>query len=169
MLKAIDAGSEVTAASTEYAHSLVDQRGHPVDELCFLGRTSLAVFGMANCRRTGRILNALSDALDQFDLPESTVQGVFITIDPAHDTPSVMQRFLAKESPRSRGITGSREHIHTVLRAWVSARAWDRDDRNADRGHSDYVYVVDPDGKVVERWPASMDVEEIVLRLGRLV
>ena len=143
---------------------LVDHTGASVDPADWLGGYVLAVFGLAGFDRGRRALSSLCSALDLFDLPEETVRLIFVTIDPAHDTPAAMAHFLRPDFPRVAGITGETSALRSLFRACTSAP-----DTEHELSRCDFIYVINPDGHPIGRWPAAMELEEMILHMGRIV
>ena len=64
------------------------------------GRYLLIYFGYTSCPDVCPItLSAVASAMDQLGQRADQVQPVFITVDPAHDTPQVVQGFVKKIWP----------------------------------------------------------------------
>ena len=67
-------------------------------------------------------LQLISAALRRFEQSDARraarVQPIFITTDPARDTPAVMRSYVANFHPRLIGLTGSPEEIGRVTRAF---------------------------------------------------
>ena len=92
--------------------TLADKAGHPVRWDDFAGRYRIVYFGYSFCpdacptdvavmmRGLGLFARAHPDRA-------ALVQPIFITIDPARDTPAVVGQFAAAFSPRLLGLTGT--------------------------------------------------------------
>ncbi|KAL8922841.1 MAG: hypothetical protein Q9208_004966 [Pyrenodesmia sp. 3 TL-2023] len=78
---------------------------------------------------------------------------IFITCDPARDTPSVLGTYLREFHPSLVGMTGTWQQVKDVCRAYrvyfsTPEGAKPGDDYLVD--HSIYFYLMDPDGEFVE-------------------
>jgi protein SCO1 len=79
------------------------------------------------------------------------VQPLFITVDPKRDTPSVIGNYVKTFDPRIIGLYGTPEQTAAAAKAfrvYYSVRQLGNGEYAID--HSAFVYVVDPDGRVVE-------------------
>jgi protein SCO1/2 len=78
---------------------------------------------------------------------------IFITCDPARDTPSVLKTYLSEFHPSLIGLTGTWEQIKSVCKAY---RVYFSTPQGVKPGqdylvdHSIYFYLMDPEGDFVE-------------------
>lgn len=87
------------------------------------------------------------------------VQVAMVTVDPARDTPSVLQAYLAHFFPAGHAlVTGDQARLGAVAQAFgvqydvtVSATG------EESVGHSALVYAVDRHGLIVDAWPFGVD------------
>jgi protein SCO1/2 len=88
--------------------ALTDMNGRAVTDASFLGRFMLLYFGYTRCPDVcPTALATVTAALTQLGPAADRIQPLFVTVDPAHDTPEVLRRYLAAFSPRLLGLTGS--------------------------------------------------------------
>jgi len=104
------------------AFALTDQNGRRVSSDQFAGKYRIVYFGYTFCPDVCPVdLQLISAALRQFEESDSgraaRVQPIFITTDPARDTPAVLRDFVSDFHPRLIALTGSREEIGNVARA----------------------------------------------------
>ena len=128
------------------------------------GRASLVFFGYTNCPDVcpttladwKQVKAALGGAA-------SKVNFIFVTIDPATDTPEVVGQYIARFDSSFVGLSGSPAQIDAVSKAFgVSAFA----DGTLDSGHTamahpSRVYLVDTEGRVRYVYPPGLKPEEI--------
>lgn len=145
--------------------ALVDHHGHPVSASTFGGRFALLFFGFTHCRVIcPEALGRLSQTLHLLGDTAATLQPLYISVDPERDTPEVMRAFLEARYPRFIGLTGEREQIDAMKRAFkvYAERAADPDDSDGYAvPHSAFAYLVDPAGRYVRHFgsaeePAAM-------------
>jgi protein SCO1/2 len=75
---------------------------------------------------------------------------VFITVDPARDTPQVLKSYVAAFGPDFIGLTGSGEAITAAEKAYkVYAAREPLAKGGYAMSHSSVIYLVGPDGKLV--------------------
>lgn len=99
--------------------SLIDHHGRPVADSGFRGRFMLVYFGFTRCTDTCPVdLPIIAQALDRLGPLAESVVPLFVTVDPAHDTPAVLAPYVAAFHPRLIGLTGSEAEIASVARAY---------------------------------------------------
>jgi protein SCO1/2 len=131
---------------------LVNQDGRSVDQHVLDGRWSAVFFGYTYCPDTcPATLQALGAASRQLKAVPGAppFQVVFISVDPARDTPSQMKLYLQSQGfpARAVGLTGSPEQVAAVAKAYgvFYAKAGTGADYTVD--HSAAVYLMDPKGR----------------------
>lgn len=138
--------------------TLIDASGHAVTETDFGDRHKLIFFGFTHCpdvcpttlARMSMILRALGPVADR-------LHPLFITVDPARDTPARLREFARSFDPRIVYLTGTPGEIEAVLNAWRVSRAKTAvgsDDYAMN--HSAVLYLMTPQGTLAEafRWDA---------------
>jgi protein SCO1/2 len=154
----------VTALPLRGTYALVDHHGRPVTEQAFRGSWQLVQFGFTRCRVVcPRALGKLSRVLDE--VGELPVVGLYVTVDPEHDSPEVMRAFLDTSHPRFTGLTGT---VAQVEDAKAAFRVFTRARTGAELAHTAITYLLDPDATAVHHWPDVRTAEEIVDDLRRL-
>ena len=138
--------------------SLTDQNGATRSDTEFRGKLMLIYFGYTNCPDTcPATLAAMSQALDQLGTAGGGVQPIFITVDPARDTPQQLKRYAANFSPRLITLTGTAEQLTAVeheFRVYASkVPGGPIDDYLLD--HSSFIYLMDRDGKLARLIPSG--------------
>jgi protein SCO1/2 len=103
--------------------SLTDQNGRRVTDRDYAGKYRLVYFGYTYCPDVCPIdLRVIGAGLRRFEERDAArgakVVPVFITVDPARDTPDVLRQFVANFHPRMVGLTGSADDIARVAREY---------------------------------------------------
>jgi protein SCO1/2 len=76
--------------------------------------------------------------------------ALFITVDPARDTPTVMKDYLSNFDPHLRGLTGDQASIDAAIKAYrVYAKKVPLDNGDYTMDHTALVYLMDKDGHFV--------------------
>jgi len=149
--------------------TLVDQDGRTVTDAQFRGKWMLVYFGYTHCPDAcPTALTDIDAALSAMDpAKRAKVQPIFITVDPARDTPSVMKDYVhAFESADIVGLTGTQAQVTAAESAYlVNARRYDQKDGDYVMSHTSTIHVMDPDGRFV----AVVPPEHIGERLAQLV
>jgi protein SCO1 len=146
--------------------SLVDTNGKRVRDTDFRGRYMLVFFGYTYCPDICPAgLQVISAALEQLGTAGEQITPVFITIDPARDTPDKLAAYLKSFNPRFIGLTGSPEEIATAIKAYRVYAKKVPDERNpADytMDHTSIVYLMNPAGNMVAFAPDATKADALV-------
>lgn len=157
--------------------SLVDQKGNPVTDKDFRGSWRLEFFGYTHCPdvcpTTLAVIGLVMDALGD---DAAKVRPLFITVDPARDTPEVMAQFVSAFDSRIFGLTGSPEQIKAAAQShhayYAKAPAEEGGqitDSDYAMDHSAYLYLMDPDGVYADVFSPTDTPEEIAARIRDLI
>ncbi len=151
-------GSTPVASSGEAAiggpFHLVDETGRPVDQHVLDGRWSAVFFGYTNCPDTcPATLQALNAAGQQLAAARRRgFQVVFISVDPARDTPAEMRLYDRSQGYPAGGLlglTGTPAQIASVAGEYhVFYKAGTGSDYAVQ--HSAAIYLMDPQGRFVK-------------------
>lgn len=103
--------------------TLTDQSGRRVSDRDFADKYRLVYFGYSFCPDVCPVdLQVIGAGLRRFEASDpgraARVQPIFITVDPARDTPVVLRQYVAAFHPRLIGLTGSAEEIAAVARVY---------------------------------------------------
>jgi protein SCO1 len=128
---------------------LIDSRGQPFTQAALLGRPSLIYFGFTHCPdECPDTLAALARMKREVALPG--LQVLFVTVDPEHDTPPVLARYLKQFDPAFIGLTGDPADIRGVAAALgVSFARIALPGGGYDFDHSLAVFIFDARGREV--------------------
>lgn len=133
--------------------TLVGPGGRTMTDADFRGRPMLVSFGYTNCPDVcPLILNAMGEAFDALGPDAQQARGVFVSVDPQRDTPERLKDYVEAISPNIVGLTGTREQIDTVVRAYraqyrIAADAATNPHYTVD--HSTLLYLMDAQGRFV--------------------
>ena len=129
--------------------ALQDGSGKTVTDRDFLGRYALVYFGYTHCPDVcPTTLSDIAGALDKLPAADrAQLVPVFITVDPARDTPAVMGDYAHAFGPSFVGLTGSPEAIAAVEQEYhVYAAKHPLAHGDYAMDHSSVLYVMGPDG-----------------------
>lgn len=106
------------------AFTLADKTGKEVRWSDFAGRYRIIYFGYTFCPDACPLdVSVMMRGFNQFakEHPDlaAQVQPIFVTIDPARDTPARVGEFAAAFSPRLIGLTGTPEQVATAAKAFA--------------------------------------------------
>lgn len=153
--------------------NLTDHHGKPVSEADFYGSFLLVYFGFTHCRVVcPRSLAKLSRALERVGAASDSLRALYVTVDPARDTPEVMQKYLEADYPRFTGLTGSQDEIDAAKKAFriFAERKPDAEDPDGYAvPHTAISYLMAPDGGYCAHFTDALDEDEIAARIGKLI
>lgn len=144
--------------------SLVDQDGRPVTDRSWPDHWLLVYFGFTFCPDICPTeLGAMTAAIDRIDPAGGKIQPIFISIDPDRDTPAQLKSYVALFHPRLVGLTGTAEAVDAAARAYRVYYAKSGDTTGSDYtvDHSSFLYLVAPDGTVVDAFPQGWTPDQI--------
>lgn len=139
-------GSVIGGGQIGGPFTLTDQNGKSVTDKDVITKPSLVYFGYTFCPDVCPLDNARNaEAVDILEEKGFDVTPVFISIDPARDTPAVMKDYVQNVHPSMIGLTGSAEQIKVAANAYKAFYQ-----KQADGGefylmdHSTFTYLMDP-------------------------
>ncbi len=148
------------------AFEATNQDGKRVSEKDFRGKYTLFYFGYTFCPDVCPAeLQVISAALSEIDGARDKFNLVFVTIDPARDTPEIMKDYVAHFWPGTVGLSGSADDIRKIASAYrvyyarPNEAEADKDSYLMD--HSSIVYLMGPDGRFVRHFPYGTTVDDM--------
>lgn len=159
------------------AFNLVGGDGQRVSDSQFAGRYRIVYFGYTFCPDVCPVDLALVGAgLRRFETEDpaaaARVTPIFITVDPARDTPQVVRAYAARFHPRIIGLSGSEAEIAEVARRYA---VFFQRQPPAQRGsgylvdHSRQIVLYGPEGQPIAILPHDQGVDAFVAELRRWV
>lgn len=152
--------------------TLMAPDGTTVTDRTYAGKWLLVYFGFTFCPDTcPTTLLAIATALKKLGPDAAGLQPLFITIDPQHDTPTVMGKYTQSFDPAIIGLTGTAQQIAAVAKEYGAYYIVHRTGPGANdyvMDHSTYLYLMHPQGKFVRGFDAdtsSDHIAEVVRKL----
>lgn len=150
----------LAGASIGGPFTLVDQDGASYTERDLAGKYAIVYFGYTYCPDVCPVdLQKLMRGFAAFGKADpaaaARVQPVFISVDPARDTPDVLKAFVASFGPRLIGLTGSDDQIAAVAKAYAASYQ-KREGSQPDAylmAHSQIAYLMGPTGEPIALLP----------------
>ena len=153
--------------------SLTAPDGATVTDQTYRGKWLLVYFGYTFCPNScPTTLLEMATALEKLGPDAAKVQPIFITVDPKRDTPDVMAKYTQSFDPRIVGLTGTPAQIAAVAKEYGAYYVAHQSGEGANNyliDHSTYVYVMDPQGKLVQAFDADTTADRIADDLLRLM
>ena len=128
---------------------LVDQNGRPIDQTVLKGKWTAVFFGYTYCPDVcPTTLQTLGSASDLLGAKARALQVVFVTVDPARDTPAQLKDYLSSGSfPRGIiGLTGTPEQIGKAAGEYKVYFQKNGSGANYSVDHSSAIYLMNPKG-----------------------
>ena len=143
--------------------TLVDQTGATVTEKDVLKEPSLVYFGYGFCPDVCPLDNARNaQAVDILEERGLSATPVFITIDPARDTPEAMAEYVAAIHPKMIGLTGSAEQVKAASQAYKTYyKQQPAEDDYYLMDHSTFTYLMLPDAGFVEFFDRDVTADKL--------
>ncbi|WOJ90832.1 SCO family protein [Methylocapsa polymorpha] len=144
------------SASIGGPFAMTAQDGRVVTNRELEGRPYLVFFGYTHC--PDFCPTALLDISEVFKElgPDKKIAALFITVDPARDTPETLKTYLENFDPRIIGLTGDpakTEAIAKAFKVYVKKGASANGDYTVD--HTGVVYLMDKRGRFVNAFNLS--------------
>jgi protein SCO1/2 len=131
---------------------LTDQQGRPQTQAALDGKWSAVFFGYTYCPEAcPTTLLALAQVEKQLGGEADRFQTVFISVDPARDTPKVLANYLSNTSfPRhALGLTGTSDEVAQAARGYHVFYQKAGQGTSYDINHSTITYLMSPKGRFV--------------------
>ncbi|KAH9829729.1 Protein SCO1, mitochondrial [Teratosphaeria destructans] len=151
--------------------TLTDHHGHRVTQDLLKGKYSLVYFGFTHCPDIcPEELDKMAGMIDRVKERHGDVlRPVFISCDPARDTPEVLRRYLAEFHGDILGLVGSWQEVKDVCKAYRVYFSTPPDVKPGQDylvDHSIYFYLMDPEGDFVEAIGRNFGVEAAAKVIG---
>ena len=147
--------------------TLENGSGQTVTDRSFRGKYMLVYFGYTYCPDVcPTTLNEVAGALEQLGPKAKLIQPLFITVDPARDTPAAIRQYVHAFTPQLMGLTGTPEQIDRVereYRVYSAKRVTGPGPNDYTMDHSSVLYLMGPNGQFI----APIDAEETASQLAK--
>lgn len=143
--------------------TLVDQTGATVTDKEVLTAPSLVYFGYTFCPDVCPLDNARNaEAADLLQEKGLQVTPVFITVDPARDTPDVMAEYASAIHPRMIALSGTAEQVKQASLAYKTYfQQQPAEDEFYLMDHSTFTYLMLPNQGFVEFFDRDASAEKV--------
>lgn len=152
--------------------TLTAHSGQTVTSFDFRGKFLLVFFGYTFCPDIcPGTLQTVSLALDKLSDEEAAqIQPLFITADPARDTPEALAEYVGHFHPSVIGLTGSEEELKALAGKYRAGFSRVPVAEGADPAHylvnhTTFLYLMDRDGRFRQLFPHSVTVDDLAAAL----
>lgn len=142
--------TQVTGHMPDLDFTLVDDSGKQVSGADYRGKVVILYFGYTHCPDVCPLtLAQLHVVMQRLGPLADDARILFVSVDPARDTPDVMHAYVNAFDPRAVGLSGTPRAIEALSKRYRSAytREPDKGDGQYEVSHSSALYVFDRDGK----------------------
>ena len=154
--------------------SLVDQDNQVRTDKDFRGQYMLIYFGYTFCPDVcPTSLGILADSYDALDKSvKDRIQPLFISLDPARDTPAVIKPYVKAFHPDFIGLTGTVAQLKEATKAYrVHWRKFVPEGSDPEKDyavdHSSLTYLIGPDGNFLTLFPHGSRQEFMVSTINK--
>jgi protein SCO1 len=156
--------------------ALTDQSGTAVTDRSYAGRYRIMYFGYTYCpdvcpTDVANLARGLKTFAKSDPSRAARVVLIFVSVDPARDTPAALKAFTSAFDPKMVGLTGSAKAVEEVSKAYGVAFSvppgQPKDGYIVD--HSRVAYLMDPENKPLALVPQDGTAEEIAREVGKWV
>lgn len=145
---------------------LTGHDGQPFSLTSLRGKAVLVFFGYSSCPDAcPTTLSKLSTVARRLGDDRARVRTLYISVDPARDTPDVLKADLANFSVEALGLTGTKDQIDAVVKQYAAAYEIVLTPESAAKytiSHTTKVYALDAQGRVRTTFAYEATVDEIV-------
>jgi protein SCO1/2 len=141
--------TDISGHMPDLAFQLTDDQGKPVTGEDYRGKVVLLYFGYTHCPDVCPLTLAhLHAVLERVGAKADDVRILFVSVDPARDTPAIMHAYVNAFDKRAVGLTGTPRALETLSKRYRSA--FTREPAQADGryevSHSSAIYLFDRQG-----------------------
>ncbi len=148
--------------------TLVDHDGRTVTDRDVITGPTLVYFGYTFCPDVCPLDNQRNvEAADILEEMGIGVTPVFITVDPARDTPEVMKSYVDNMDPRMIGLSGTEEQIRAAAQAYKTFyKIADPSEEFYLVEHMTFTYLMTPQHGFMDFFRREMEPEEMARRVA---
>ena len=150
--------------------ALTTHFGEPATSGDFQGKILAVFFGYTSCPDVCPLtLSRLTDTFRLLQEEGDRIQVLFISVDPARDTPEQMARYLANFHPSFLGLTGTEEEIRGVADGFGAYFSANGSGEHYTVDHTARTFVVDTEGRIPLTFPVTASPTEMARDLATLL
>ena len=159
------------AAADEIDFSLTSHGGETFHLRDLRGKVVLVFFGYTLCPDVCPIeLQHMASALKRLEDDSIHARGLFVTLDPEHDSPEVLGQYLNYFGAGMVGLTGTKQQIDHVAKQFrVMYQKNPRSNSGYTLDHTANLFVIDQSGKLNTIVPFGFPAKHIETLLRQLI
>ena len=155
------------AATIGGPFTMTDHTGATVTDAEVIDGLTLVYFGYTFCPDVCPFDTAnMAQATEILEERGIEATPVFVTVDPARDTPQALSDFVGALHPRMVGLTGTPEQTQAIAKAYKAYYAKQGDDPEVYlMDHSTFTYLMAPDGSFLDVFRRDVPPAEVADRV----
>jgi protein SCO1 len=140
--------AQVTASSVGGPFTLIDQNGQAITEQTYKGKPFLVFFGFTHCPDIcPTTLYEISQVFAQMGGDADKIRALFVTVDPARDTPEQLKLYMTSFDKHITGLSGDQAAIDAMIGHYKAyAKRVDQGGGSYTMDHTAVVYIMDKEG-----------------------
>ncbi|MDE2436437.1 MAG: SCO family protein [Sphingomonadales bacterium] len=166
-------GVDLAGSAIGGPFTLVNKDGKTIKWSDFTGRYRIVYFGYTFCPDAcpldvGVMMRGFNLLAKAHADKAAKVQPIFISVDPARDTPAKVGEFAAAFSPRLLGLTGTQDRVDEAVENFKALALKGKELPGGAylMDHSRAAYLFDPMGNPVEALPIDQNAEAVAADLA---
>ncbi|MFL9840206.1 SCO family protein [Sphingomonas sp. ST-64] len=168
------ANAPLAGASIGGPFTLVNGDGKTVTDKDFAGKYRIMYFGYTFCPDVCPVdVQNIGGAMKLLDKQNpqlaAKIVPVFVTIDPARDTPAVVKEFTSAFYPRMVGLTGTAEQVDAAAKVYRVPYAKRETPSGYLMDHGRQAYLMGPNGEPIALLPQEQSPDAIVAEIERWI
>jgi len=142
---------------------LINQNGDSVTDEDFAGAFMLIAFGYTNCPDIcPATLMTMASAINVLGPDAAKVRPIFISVDPARDTPERLKEYVESFGPRFVGLTGPEPFVANAAKKYgVTYSQVANPSGGYSVDHTAGIFLMGPDGAFVKRFSYEISAKEL--------
>lgn len=145
----------------------------PVTLSQFTGKYVILYFGFTNCPDVcPTTLANLRDSLERLGADAEQFQVIFVSVDPARDTPELASAYAARFHPTFLGLSGTQEQVDVVTKGYgifVQLNDPDPESGYYSVDHTATTLVLNREGALALTWPYGLSPDDLLEDMKALV
>lgn len=152
-------------------YSVVDQRGNALDQTMLVGQPSLMFFGFTHCPDVcPTTMGEMAGWFEELGDEAGPLKAYFVTVDPARDTPEMLNDYVSWVSDHLTAVTGSQAEIDKLVRAWgVVAERVEGEGGDYTMNHTASVFLINARGEFEGTISYGENQETAVAKIRKLL
>jgi protein SCO1/2 len=164
--------SDITGVGWGRDFHLIDQTGKPRSLADFRGKVVMLFFGYTHCPdQCPTTMAEMAGVRGKLGENGRRVQGLFVTVDPARDTPQVLAQYVSAFDPTFLGLYGDESTTSALAREFKFYYSAQKADAHGNYSvdHGSSIYVFDPTGRLRLLMSPGTSIDEMAADVGRLL